>query len=65
MKTTIYTDDGEYFEFKGDMANQSAIELESLLQGDYRDKWITVKDDYSTSTIFMNHVIGFTISNVD
>jgi hypothetical protein len=61
MKTTIYTDDGEYFELKDDLAKQYAMELESLLQGDCRDKWITVKDDYYTTTMFMNHMVGFTI----
>lgn len=59
MELTIYTDDGEYFIFKDDEANQAAVELESLLQGDYRNKWITVKSENISSTLFMNHVVGF------
>jgi len=59
MELTIYTDDGEYFIFKDDEANQVAVELENLLQGDYRNKWITVKSKNISSTLFMNHVVGF------
>ena len=63
MKVSIYTDDGDGFIFKDESANEVAIQLEALLQGSftYKEKWVKVKNEETTTVIFTNHIVGFTI----